>query len=237
MVKFGIVIATYKRKDGSTIKFLNRCLESIKNQTYNNFKIFLIGDRYEDNSEFESFGLNMSNDSQIYKENLPFANERDRYTNKMALWSYGGFYASNYGIDLAINEGIDYICRLDHDDYWGPNHLNNFNDCIVKNNAQFVCSLSTHINNRVLPKIQKTKEKYVTYLPQPSGCIKSSTCINQKTIPLRTKNLFDETGVVGGPGDANLWDRVSKYILNKNYKSFVVNEVTCFHDEEGYSLK
>jgi glycosyltransferase involved in cell wall biosynthesis len=237
MIKFGIVIPTYKRSDGLTIKFLNRCLESIKNQTYTNYKVFLIGDRYEDAIEFDGFGKNLFNENELYKENLKFAKERDKYTNKRILWLYGGIYASNYGIDLAINEGINYICRLDHDDYWGPNHLKNFNDCILENDAQFVCSMSTHINNTTLPRVGKTNEKYISYLPQPSGCVISSTCLNQQKIPLRSKNLFEETGVIGQPGDADLWNRVSKYIVDKKYKSFLINETTCFHDEEGYSLR
>ena len=51
-MKLGIVIATYQRKDGTTPFFLQKALDSIFSQTYQNFKIFLIGDKYEDNEEF-----------------------------------------------------------------------------------------------------------------------------------------------------------------------------------------
>ncbi len=54
-MKIGIIISTYQRKDGKTPFYLNRTLESILSQTYKNFKIFLIGDRYENPEEFESY--------------------------------------------------------------------------------------------------------------------------------------------------------------------------------------
>jgi glycosyltransferase involved in cell wall biosynthesis len=47
----GIVIATYRKLDGSTYDHLKKALESIKNQTYKNYKVFLIGDDYTDNNE------------------------------------------------------------------------------------------------------------------------------------------------------------------------------------------
>jgi len=237
MVKFGIVIATYKRKDGSTPFVLNKCLNSIKNQTYQNFKIFLIGDKYEDDEEFNRFGDGLFGNDQILKKNLPFANERDKYKDLNALWSYGGWYASNHGIDIAMSENINYICRLDHDDFWSPNHLKNFNDCIINYGAQFVCSLSSHFGNRVLPIIPKSNQKFIPFIPKPMGCIKSSTCVNQDTIPLRTRNIFEETGKVGLPGDADLWGRMNQFIIEKKYPSFVVNEMTCFHDDEGHTKR
>ena len=47
-MKLAIRILTYQRKDGKTPFFLRRALESIKNQTYKDYKIFLIGDKYDD---------------------------------------------------------------------------------------------------------------------------------------------------------------------------------------------
>jgi glycosyltransferase involved in cell wall biosynthesis len=230
-MKFGICIATYKRQDGKTLFYLNRTLDSIKNQTYENYKIFLIGDKYEDDLEFESFGKNFDK-TKIYKENLPFAAERDKYFNNSGLlWSVGGRNASNRAIDLAIEDGIDYIIKMDHDDWIEPNHLENFVECINKTNADFMCSKSTHING-VLPNIN-SNERFVPFLPDSSVLIKSSSCTNYKTIPIRSRNVFEETGKVF-PGDADLWKRVKSHIEENNLKSFMINEITCHHDEEGY---
>jgi glycosyltransferase involved in cell wall biosynthesis len=57
--------------------------------------------------------------NKIYTVNIPFAEEREKYTNNLeALWHYGGVYASNLGINTALISGYDYVCRLDHDDYY-----------------------------------------------------------------------------------------------------------------------
>jgi glycosyltransferase involved in cell wall biosynthesis len=237
MNKFGIVISTYRRPDGKAPFFLNRCLNSIKEQTYQNYKVFLIGDKYEDNLEFEKFGIEVIDKNKLYKQNLKFASERDNYSsNKNALWSYGGCYASEIGVTIALeDENISYICRLDHDDFWGPTHLENFNSLIESESADWMCSISTYLNTK-LP-ILNSNLKYSVFYPTYASCIKSSVCMNQRTIPLRLRDIFKETGKVGLPSDADLWERSTKYMRENNLKSMVINELTCFHDEEGYTKK
>lgn len=237
MTKFGIVITTYQRKDGKTPGYLSRCLESIRDQSYQNYKVFLIGDRYESQDEFDNFGSGIIENEKLYKNNLEFAAERDFYgNNKNALWSYGGCNASNIGIDEALRDHeIEYICRLDHDDYWGKDHLQNFVKAIIEVSPDWMCSVSKYLNGE-LPALNDGPWIY-PFLPRPESCIKSSTCINQRTIDLRTRDLYKETGRVLLPGDGDLWARSAEYILKNNLKSIVVNKLTCFHDEEGYSLK
>jgi hypothetical protein len=232
--KFGIVIATYMRPDGKTPFYLNRTLNSILYQKFKNYKVFLIGDKYEDNDEFNAYGEGF-NHNNFFKYNLPIAKERDLYLDKKILWAVGGCNASNYGIDLAISENIHYICRLDHDDWWEPNHLENFNEIIGIHNPDWICSKSTRLNHRVLPIINNTS-RFIEFLPEPNIVVKSSTCINQKKIPLRTIDVYKETGEIY-PGDANLWIRMSEFIKTNNLKSYLINEITCHHDEEGYTKR
>ena len=52
--KLGIVIPTYQRPDGKTPELLTRTLNAINNQTYTNWKVYLIGDNYKDKKEFET---------------------------------------------------------------------------------------------------------------------------------------------------------------------------------------
>jgi glycosyltransferase involved in cell wall biosynthesis len=49
----GVTIHTYQRADGQTPIFLAKAIQSIINQSYQDFKIFIVGDKYEDNQEFE----------------------------------------------------------------------------------------------------------------------------------------------------------------------------------------
>jgi glycosyltransferase involved in cell wall biosynthesis len=237
MKKIGIIICTYKRKDGKTPFYLNRTLESIKNQTYKNYKIFLIGDRYEDDKEFNSFFEGFTNDT-MYLENLPIAYERDLYgENKKALWSYAGTYATNYGIDLCVKEGIDYVSFINHDDEWFPEHLEEITKCIEEKNADFICTLSTYRSpNNFLPKVQ-VKDKYIFFYPAFARLIHSSVCINFKKIPLRHVDVFKETGNVGLPGDGELWERMRTFLQENKLNSILINKLTCRHDEEGYELK
>ena len=131
----GVLIATYQRIDGTTSKYLETALKSIKNQTYNDYKVFLIGDKYENNEEFEVLAKSIIPKEKIFWKNLEFAKERDKYPlGDLKLWCAGGVNASNFGISQALNEKIDYLCHLDHDDWWEPNHLAEIFSAIKKHN-------------------------------------------------------------------------------------------------------
>ena len=232
MINFSIVITTYQRKDGNTPKYLKRALQSIFDQVYHLFKIYVIGDKYENNEEFESIFNEFPKD-KIYFENLPIAHERDKYTDKTLVWKYAGCFANNYGINKSISDGYEYVCHLDHDDEWYPNHLSSLNDAIIKTNSLWLCTKSEYGHFMVYPMVNSDLE-LVEFNPKPEGLIHSSTCINFKKIPLRHRNVFEETGFSGLPGDADLWNRIREYFNSNNLKGVLVNKITCKHIEEGY---
>jgi glycosyltransferase involved in cell wall biosynthesis len=178
-----IVISTYKRKDNSSKNYLYRALYSIVNQTYKNYKIFLIGDKYDEPNEIYDI-INLLNIKKIYFENLPYAKEREKYIGNQ-LWSYGGVNAVNYGITKVLEEGFEYVCHLDHDDWWYENHLELINKCINDTNSDWICTKSTFVNpTNFLPNIN-SNEFYINFLPQSSRLIHSSVCMNFKKIPLK----------------------------------------------------
>jgi len=234
-MKLSIVISTYYRKDGSTINYLKRALDSIFNQTHKDFKIYLIGDRYENEDEINKLILNYDKEKLFFK-NLEIAKERDFYKEKWAIWSYGGVNAVNTGIDISVSEGNHYICHLDHDDYWSNNHLENINKCIEDTNTDWICTKSMYVNNRILPLLNST-EKYISFLPLPEGLIHSSVCMNFKKIPLKYRDIYQETGRIGLPADAELWARCRTFINDNNLKSTLINEITCYHIEEGFERR
>jgi hypothetical protein len=49
--------------------------------------------------------------------------------------------------------------------------------------------------------------------------------------------VYDETGEMGLPGDADLWLRMSNYLKQTNQTGILVNKITCKHIEEGYERK
>lgn len=234
-MKLSIVIPTYYRKDGSTINYLTRALDSIFNQTHKDFKIYLIGDRYEKEDEINEL-VSKYDKEKLFFKNLDVAKERDFYKEKLALWSYGGVNAVNTGINISLSENNNYICHLDHDDYWSENHLDLINKCILETNSDWICTKSKYVSNRVLPSVN-SNEKYVYFLPLPQGLIHSSVCMNFESIDLRYRDIYNETGKIGLPADAELWERCKRYIIQNNLKSTLINEITCYHIEEGFERR
>lgn len=232
-MKLGIVINTYQKSDGTTKQFLIRALESVKSQTYKNYKVFLIGDNYGNNNEFYEIAKSIIPSEKIYYENLPYAKERDKYLNNnhAALWNSGGCNARNYGNDIAKLE-VDYVCQLDHDDYYLPNHLTNIVNTIDKYpDAAFVYTLATNKSINSFPKDVNVDGSVIESLPKSARLIHSSVCINNKKIPLKYRDVFEEDGVVY-PSDADLWERIRVFCNQNSMKSYLVCEVSCIHDTE-----
>lgn len=232
-VKFAIVTPIYQREDGRSPFYLKRMLECLKNQYYKNFQLFLIGDKYEDDNELKSIVKDYSLHIDIYLANLTYAKERDIYKHDALhiLWNCGGVNASNIGIEKAISEGFNYICRLDFDDQWENNHLKNFNEVINETKASFLCSKAIYLNNIILPT-NVTLEKYCDFLPDIAQLIHSSICVDFSKINVRYKDSYAE-GLGNYPSDGLFMIECRKEIRNKNLKSVMINTISCIHDEEG----
>lgn len=237
-MKLAILMGTYQRPDGKTPFYLRRCLDSIFAQTHRDFKVYLFGDRYEDNEEFEAIAKSYPQ-SHLYYENLPVAIERERYVNeqKFILWCVAGTALSIYGIDKILSDGYDYICHMDHDDYWTTRHLQVISETIEKTHADWMCTKAIYSSNGLFPfGYNDRKEPLIPFLPLPQGLTHSSACCNYRTIPLRSRDTFQELGEPV-PGDLDLWRRMAAYITEHKLTSYLINEQTCFHMEEGYVFK
>lgn len=232
-MKLGIIITTYQKSDGSTPTILKRAVESIKNQSYQDYILIIIGDKYEDNDEFENICNSFNLKKKLVFENLPYAKEREKYPiGSKELWSAGGVNARNYGIDLGLKLGLEYICHLDHDDYWHPQHLEIINYTIKSTqDASFINTCSTYFNS-YLPQVELTNEILPSTV-KPGRFVHSSVCINHKKIPLKYRDVFEETKKLE-PSDADLWLRLSQYIKENNLESYLVTSLTCFHPQENH---
>ena len=107
-MKFSIIIPVYNVE-----AYISKCLDSIKNQSYDNYEVIIVNDGTKDNS----------------------VNVIDKYLsdNRFKLYNKenGGLSsARNYGIKYVTG---DYILFIDSDDYIERDLLNNFNN-ILKNN-------------------------------------------------------------------------------------------------------
>lgn len=225
-MKIGVVINTYHRSDGRSKEFLIRSLTSVKNQTHEDFKVYLIGDNYDNEEEFIEISRSILPSSKIYYENLSYAKERDKYISGDKLWCSGGVNARNYGIEVCLKDGIGYICNLDHDDQWLPNHLSSINNIITNYNYNF---LSTRCNYRNLYLVPKSL--HGEFFPIPGDITHSATCINFSRIPLRYRDVFEESGIVY-PADADLWIRIKDYMIANNQIGYLIDDVTVIFDKK-----
>lgn len=220
-MKLAIIIATYQRKDGTTPQYLTRALNSIKTQIHQDYHVYLIGDKYEDDNEFNQLASLLPAD-KITTVNLPVAVERERYPEGgIRLWRYGGVNAVNYGIELALADGYAYHCRLDHDDYYDPNHLLNFSE-LIDNNASpaFIYTKAEHMGG-ILPR---DNHPY----PRPGQLVHSSVCMNMELIPFRYRDTEFEIGHANA-ADADMWERIGPYLASLNLPSYHIDQVTCHH--------
>lgn len=122
-------------------KYIKRCLESIKNQSFGNFECIIIDDGSTDNS------------AKIC-EHFVSIDSRFKY-----------FYQENQGVSSARNKGIKismkkYICFIDADDYIGINYLHHLYEATinVEDNNSLIISVPGSSDNYKESKCLKISE-------------------------------------------------------------------------------
>lgn len=257
-MKIAIVTATYQRGDGRTPEVLKRAIQGIKDQSFKDWKFFLIGDAYENQDEFDSFS-SLLPPSKIYTENLPVSVEREKYPPGKDRWHVSGITPVNIGIERALEQGYDYVALLDHDDIWFSDHLHLMNQAIKTTGSPFIFPRGYYnpeggkdaigiptvnfnvkkfdeliINKHQPINIYHGIRAYPCY-PTDSSFLKTSVCLNCRIIKLRMRDCLEETGV-GYVGDADWWLRIRKEMIEKKYKpALFIDHITCANIEEGYS--
>lgn len=114
MLKISVIVPVYKSE-----KYIERCIDSILNQTYKNIELILVDDGSPDNSPkiCDRYAETDSRVLVIHKEN-------------------GGVStARNAGLEIATG---DYIAFVDSDDYIEPYMYEKMLDKAVKHNCQVV---------------------------------------------------------------------------------------------------
>lgn len=121
MYKISIVVAVYNAE-----KTLNKCIESLLNQTYKNIEIILVNDCSKDNS------LDICNEYSKANDNVKvISNERNS----------GVSDTRNNGIDNSTGE---YICFVDSDDYVESNYIEVLYYYYQKYNTVPICGFVYH---------------------------------------------------------------------------------------------
>jgi len=179
-----VCIATYNKSK----ELVETALQSVFNQTYQNFEIIIIGDECTDDTEQR---IKKLRDDRITFINLP---NRGPYPDDSSKrWMVAG----SPGVDLAavIAKGV-WIARLDDDDSWSTDHLEKLLKLALKTKSEFVYGALERRN--VL-----TNKSHLIYEPKPAfGQISF-----QGVLYLRILNFFrydQQSYLVEEPTDWNL---------------------------------
>jgi hypothetical protein len=233
-MKLAIVIPTYYKKNGSTAVHLEKTLMSVKNQFHNDYCVYLIGDDYDDYKEFKKLSSIISAD-KIKAVNLTVALERTKYKGEQ-LWFCGGTNANNFGVQMALADNLNYVCHLDHDDIWLPNHLEEINKVLESVNTNFICTRANYATYNVIIPPVMTNDYYIKYLPEANQIIHSSTCINFKYFNFKYRNMIEECNK-NYPGDADMWNRISEFYKKNNEFGILINQCTVLQEQERSCMK
>jgi glycosyltransferase involved in cell wall biosynthesis len=236
MIKFGIIMSTYKRKDGSTFEKIKKSINCILKQTNKNWKLFLVGDHYDDEEEFKKI-IELIPSEKIWYNNLPFAKERESGEfSGHSLWCSAGANASNEAIKKSIEEKVDVICRLDDDDEWTPYHLEILNFGYTNfPQSVFVYTNSFYIN-QYFPNIKVSEMlEYNNLPPAPEKLIHSSASWKCDKINFFYRNTVEQNRIF--PGDADMWERIQNYCQDNNLKTLYIPITTVFKYDEYSSLQ
>lgn len=142
--KISIIVPIYNAES-----YLDKCIESLMNQSYKNFEILLIDDGSNDKS-LSICNQYAAKDSRIkvfHKENEGIAKTR------------------NYGLSLSSGE---YITFVDSDDYVHRNYLQSLFEAIEDNYCELaICSFARFTDDKIIHnKIEKSRVVDNLYLEQ-----------------------------------------------------------------------
>lgn len=210
-----IVVPVY-----NTEKYVDRCVKSILQQTYNRIEIILVDDGSTDNAGkiCDELKETSGNIIVIHKKNE------------------GLGYARNSGISVANGK---YITFIDSDDYISKDHISNLYNCIISNAAD-ACygghtkvfgAIETEYPNALAGAVFSEKELRSEVIPRMCGqtgsrddSIQMSVCMAMYSMDLITKmelRFVSERQFVSEDLIFNL-----DYVLRTNR--------ICFSDDIGY---
>lgn len=130
-MKYSIIIPVY-----NTEKYIEKCIESVLNQTYKNFEIIIINDGSTDKSE------------EILK-----TYEKNNKITIITQTNHGLSYSRNIGIKKSTG---DYVLFLDSDDYYELNLLEKLNE-VARKEDMIKFGYKTLKNNNI------TEEKTIIF--------------------------------------------------------------------------
>lgn len=216
---FSVIIPLYNKE-----KFIKNTLESVLNQTFEDFELLVVNDGSTDGSE-----------AVVHS----FSDKRMHY-----------FYKKNGGVSAARNFGIsradaEYIVFIDADDLWHPDFLKNMNQLILSHAKYkvFACAIELQTPLRTFPaqysinyQIQTQVVNYFEASMKQS-ILSGSTSVFHREV-FQKAGLFDEK--IKSAEDTDMWIRIGlKYevvFLNLPLATYVFDSFGLSRKPENYQL-
>lgn len=204
--------------------YLNRCMESIVNQTYKNLEIIMVDDGSPDNCPelCEEWGKRDSRIKVIHKKNGGLSDAR------------------NMGLSVATGE---YIAFVDSDDFVDLDMYRYMIDALEKNGADIsTCGRFSYRNGEVSQKHISANEVVLTPIQAIDELLRGGLIEEAAWDKIYRKNLFD--GIVFPVGEINedlpimphLFERANKIVCTgKPFYHYCENPGSITH--EAYNEK
>jgi len=197
--KVSVVIPTFNRKEK-----LIRAINSVLNQTYQDFEIIIIDDCSKD----KTFGVvkKIDDDRIIYSRNKK---------------NLGGSASRNRGVSMAKGE---YVAFLDDDDLWMPNKLEEQMSVIRNLDEKYCgafCGFSIIKDNKESTSKIYKKEGCLFYELLDYNCIGTTSTIIIRKKCLNNVGGFNED--LPSNQDLDLFLRLAKKYKFKNIRKTLVN--------------
>jgi glycosyltransferase involved in cell wall biosynthesis len=204
MVKFSIIIPLFNKEN-----FITRAVKSVLAQEYQNFELIIVNDGSTDNS--------LSVVSDINDDRIKIINK----TNG------GVSSARNAGVDVAANE---WICFLDADDYWLPNHLEEI--CYLLNKYPEGKIYTTLIQEKLTNGLRTVPNEFLNnfegYVENYFSFAKTATVFNSSSVCVNRRALIEidkfDTNLTHGE-DLDVW-----FKLLFKYKGVIKSIPTVVYD-------
>lgn len=204
---FSVIIPYYKKR-----KYIERCLDSVLNQTFKDFEIILVDDGSDDDIE------------QLLGQKFP---EVNLYKQK------------NQGVSSARNKAIahashDYIAFLDGDDCWNPLYLE-FASQVINSNKDtkivgsgFIFNFEVSKQELVL-KYRKIENYFSTSHIRNLIFLTSATIINKQFF-VNNKGFFEN---FNSEEDIDVWFRV---MISDGSAFEILNKMVYYSQEDDNQL-
>lgn len=209
-IRFSVIMPTFKRQ-----KHLRRAIESVLNQTYQNFTLYVIGDccPYVDD-----FMLNLYKGfSETQKEKVLLYNLKKNH-------GPGGAGPRNWALQNLVTS--DWVAYLDDDNFYKPNHLMEAVKIIRKYQeheqpVSFICT------NFEIETINGCKSTQIVKCVTPcKGRVDTSSVLHKRELINKYGGWKSQAEV----GYSNDWNLYSRWIPNEPYAC--TNESTLVYNLE-----